>query len=145
MSLPEIILSSFNTVLTQFGGSIFNILFYFTDLWAEEPEISAFNRNFHLRAHKKGQLSLKRKLKLIPQGRFLGDFTFYFITLTNRRQGCGITEVPQYSAYLLMEVNQNLLTAPVFTSPLIICQVTGTRSRKQSRNTCGEDEIRLDC
>lgn len=75
----------------------------------------------------------------------MGDFTFSFITPTNRRQGFGITEVPQNSAHLPVEGNRSLLTASASTSPLIICQVTGTHPRKQSRNTRGEDAIKLGC
>lgn len=145
MQLPEIILSSFNTALTQFGED--SLISCSTSLTCRQNIQTDLHltANFHLWAQKRVSFLQKRKLKLISQGSFLADFNFYFVTLANRRQRAGIAQVPPNSAYLLMEANQKLLTGPVLTSPLITCQVTGTRPRKKYRNTCVGDEVRLGC
>lgn len=78
MWLLEIILSSSNTVVTQFG-EVSLISFGFTDLQAKPSEISAFNRQLLSSGSQKGSLSLKRKLKPVSsQGRLLGYFYFPF-------------------------------------------------------------------
>lgn len=95
MQFSETTLLSLNAALTQFGEvSLISGSTSLTSRQNSQKDLH-LTGNFRLQAHKRGRpffsFFLKRKLKLVSHGSFSGDFTFYFITLTNRGRGCGIT------------------------------------------------------